>query len=203
MNKSAKKLLDLIGQIEAVKEAYRDEVKKINADDSRSDKFKAAERAKAKEEAAAKLGALSESASEHVDRLKSDYTYHFTNFDYTDPRIMAAVQLIKTTGGKNLPASAWEQMRADFATSPASLEFLANTANEVGAHEGSITLQEDAKAGHMAETFPDRLSDSLYFAGNPEAGEDFSGWKYELAQIGEVIADDTERSVAARIAKDE
>ena len=110
-------------------------------------------------------------------------------FDYTDPRLLAAVNFIQANGSK-LPEAAWSKMVKDFDGKSRVLFYLSELFDSHGLTDAAITANEAAKGARMTASFPQRVADAIYYATSSDPGKnvDFSGYEKELSRIEEVLA---------------
>ena len=193
MNKNIKKLNDTMAQIEALKNQLKEQEKSIAADTSRSEQWKRSEVKKARATTAEMIQALYDGTSETLEALKADSTEYFNRFDYSDPKLSAAVSFVKANGA-GLPENAWRAMIEDFSDRPAVLRYLAELFDSSGTVEAAMAATERASAGSSSETFPQRMDDYLFYVtGAPaESSVDFSGYRSELQAFDNAISQTAE-----------
>ena len=167
-------------EMDSTRRELAETLAKISGDRDHSDSYKAAARSKAIDEARARLkdvAGKAEAALPAWEQLAAKQAA----FSYDDPKLLAAVQFIKTNGDK-LPETAWKSMIADFHNKPAVLFYLADMLDSNGVIDGAITAKETAQKIAFSANLPQRLGDSIYFVAeaDPTAHVDLSGLMREL-----------------------
>ena len=178
----SQKIRDILAEIKSVRSELIEETERIKTDWSRSDSFKADAMAEAFEEAEAKLAEIGERAEAAVLDLES-ITAVQNAFDYSNPKLLAAVQFIQSN--KTVPDAAWQQMISDFAKCPQELFYLSDLFSKNGATAAAIAAKEAAQEVAFSGGLPQRLSDKLYFVthADPSAHIDLSGIEQDLAVL--------------------
>lgn len=177
----------------AIRQALRNELADIDELDVFSDSAKASMKEKATENTKARLAAIAEATEAMVAKLEEEIGVR-NHFDYADPKLAAAVAFIQTSG-QNLPESAWTAMLKDFDGRPSELFYLSTLFNEQHLFEAAQTAKEAGQRASLSESFPQQLSDFIYFItqADPTANVDFSSYVAELDRIADVEQDDAEQ----------
>ena len=180
---TTKNIKSIFREIEAVKAGLADELRKIDADDTRSGSYKAQQREQARSNAAQLLEAILTRAESNIAELRKDAA-SAVNFDYTNPKLAAAINLIKSAG-KTLPEAAAEQIINDFRHKPAEMKYIVSLLDKNGMSMYAADAQQAADAAMTNASFPDRLDDILYYSttGDPAADIDFSGIESEMDSL--------------------
>ncbi len=178
-----KSIYNIFKEIKSVKAQLSDKLAEIDADVIHSGEYKLAMREEAREAARARLKEINVEAEGAISKLVKGAQAQDV-FDYSDPRLLSAVQFVQANGSA-LPESAWKQMVHDFDGKPKMLSYLSGLFDSCGAFEAAIAANEAARSARMTESFPQRLSDAIYYAtsADPTAEVDFSGYESELAQF--------------------
>ena len=136
--------------------------------------------AKALEEAKTKLAEIHERAEAAYPDWEA-LAAKAQAFNYADTRLLAAAQFVKMNG-KSIPENAWRQMISDYANRPAELHYLAELFDSNGVVDAALVAADTAKEITFSSTFPQRVTDSLYYICNadPHAEIDTSGIVKEL-----------------------
>ena len=184
-----KKVIDALNSIQTEKDALRESLIKISADDTRSDAWKLSEREKATEQAKEKIMQIYESCEESIRTLEMAANSLYTTFDYSNPKMLGAISFI-TNCGENIPDAAVEQIIRDFSGKAAELSFLSDLFAKHGALNASIIAKEKVKDATMNASLPQRLSDSVFYAVNNDAEKevDFSNLISEISAFADGIS---------------
>ena len=179
---------EIFNEIKAVKAALAARIAEIDADVIHSGEYKLAQREEAREEAKARLEEIGTEADEAI-RAFVARTQKQDAFDYTDPRLLAAVNFIQANGSK-LPEAAWSKMVKDFEGKSRVLFYLSELFDSHGLTDAAIVANEAAQGARMTESFPLRVADAIYYAtsSDPSRNVDFSGYEAELSRIEEALA---------------
>ena len=174
---------EVFNAIKAVKAELAEQLEKINADVIHSGNYKLAQREEARESAKQRLEEINAEADEAI-RALLEKTQEQDAFDYSDPRLLAAVQFIQANGNA-LPEAGWRQMVRDFEGRSKVLFYLSELFDSHGLVDAAIEANEAAKTAKMAESFPQRLGDAIFYAtsADPEKSVDFRGYEAELSKI--------------------
>ena len=180
IKKTANTIKSLFREIEAVKAHLAKELRRIDADDLYSENYKAQQRAKAKAAATGLLDAIMSRAEISLAELRKE-SKEPASFDYTNPKLAAAIDLIRAAG-KTLPEAAAKQIISDFKGKPAELKYLMTLFEESGMTVYAVDAAEAANEETSNASFPNRLDDILYYSttGDPTAEVDFSGIESEM-----------------------
>ena len=179
---------EIFNEIKAVKAALATRIAEIDADVIHSGEYKLAQSEEAREQAKARLAEINAEADDAI-RVLMARTEKKDAFDYTDPRLLAAVNFIQANGSK-LPEAAWSKMVKDFDGKSRVLFYLSELFDSHGLTDAAITANEAAKGARMTASFPQRVADAIYYATSSDPGKnvDFSGYEKELSRIEEVLA---------------
>lgn len=180
IKKTTNNIRSIFREIEIVKSDLAEELRKIDADDTRSGNYKAQQRAAAKEKATELLKAILARAEGNITELRTSAKGAIT-FDYTNPKLAAAITLIKSAG-KSLPDIAAEQIINDFKGKPAELKYITSLFEKSGMSVYAMDAKQAADTEMFNASFPDRLDDLLYYSttGDPTADVDFSEIENEM-----------------------
>ena len=183
VKKYTNKIKSIFRGIEVVKSDLAEELRKIDADGTRSGNYKAQQREAAKEKAAELLQDIYEHSQRDITELKKAVRSE-SAFDYTNPKLVTAMNFIMTAG-KSMPAAAAEQIIEDFKYKPAELKYLMTLFEKNGMTSYLIEAQEAVNFEMMRESLPDRLDDLLYYStdGDPTKEFDFSNIEYEIDNV--------------------
>ena len=182
-----RKIKSIFREIEIVKAELDNEIRMINADETRSGNYKAAKRNEAKEKAQKLLEDIFVNSEPHISELRKEAKNAIT-FDYNNQKLLSAMELIKATG-KFLPGQAAEQIINDFRNKPYELDFLSSIFEKNGLINAAMEAKEIANTKKLNVAFPDRLDDLLYYSttGDPSHNVDFSGIESEMDDFTAVI----------------
>ena len=185
MRNTVKNITDLFDEIQAKKADLAKRIAAIKADENTSDKYKAQQIALEIEKASKGFVEVNGRADKAVSELASR-TLKRGSFAYDDPRLLAAINFINASKTE-IPRAAWEQMLSDLAGKPQEILYLSQLLNEHGDKAAAVAAHEQVKAFEIAESLPQRLSDSIYYACtmDPTADVSFSDYRTELANLVE------------------
>ena len=188
IKRTVSEIKSLLREVEAIKANLSEELRRIDADDTRSGSYKEVQRGKARSEATARLKALSERVEDCVTALKEN-SRNVVSFDYSNPKLAAAISFI-VSAGKDLPEAAAEQIIRDFKGHPAEMKYISG----LFAQNGLIAFASDAAEAADGEmkiaSLPERLGDKLYYSTlNPTTNDDFSGLENELDSFAAFVGE--------------
>ena len=180
-----KDVLRLFDEIATIKEALSQELIEISQNTRNSEVYKEELRRAAREKATAALADIQNKSDSIIESIRITAKNHAA-FDYSNEKLLAAIKFTEANG-KSLPEKAWKQMIADFGDKPQELLFLSTLFGKHGIIDGAIEAKEAARVELVADSLPQRLSDTIYFVctADPEAHTDFSGILSEINNIQE------------------
>lgn len=169
-----------------VKEEYKKELGRIEADTAHSENYKLEKRLESEEVARGKLEEIFSRAEKCIGELESVINGADKAFDYASPRLAGAVTFI-TANGTNTPLEACEAMINDFVGHPKELAFLASLFERNGLTAAAVSASEAASVSAAKATLPQRLSDYLFYSSKaaPDSEVDFTGFMEELDVLAE------------------
>ncbi len=189
---SIQRLKDVFNAILAEKAALKREIAEIHDLELFSGEAKLAMQRKAEDNTRIRLAEICVEAEKLVEKLQEEIGIQ-NRFDYADPKLVAAISFIQTSGTK-MPEQAWQQIVEDFDGRPSELFYLSKLFDENSLFEAAQAAKESAQQISLAESFPRRLDDYLYFvtASDPACNADFSGFVAEMDRIAGADAGEEE-----------
>lgn len=142
---------------EELNKKYLEEQSKIWNDAMKSGLAKQAALDELKAKYGAEFDKVGENIDEEVEGLKKALEGLEEEFDYTNPRLQAAINWLKL--GRKTPEGVVKQIVKDF-DRPAELEYLASVAREAGGTDNADEIEKKLST----RTAPiDRLADAFYY----------------------------------------
>ena len=178
MNK--KEIKGIFREIEQAKKVLKIELEEINDDVTRSGEYKQQQRLIAIQKAEDKLHEIRERAG------NLDFTIQETEFDYSNPDLLAALNFIELAK-ENVTEAAVRTMIDKLADKPKELAFLGDVLGNKRMIEYAALVNEAVTEQKAKSTLPQRLDDVIYYAtdGNPEKEVSFAEIEAELDAVSE------------------
>jgi len=179
--KKATLIKELVNRYHVIQNTLQDQLQEINADVEHSTSWKAVKKNEAMDKAQTRILQVYDDIEMALIGLNELRDKQFA-FDYSDPKLLGAVQFIKTNG-RHLPESAWKQMIQDYRNKPAVLFYLSDLFGKSELVDAAIAAKDAANTISFSANLPQRISDSMYYithAADPTGYVDTSGIMREL-----------------------
>ncbi|MCR4606694.1 MAG: hypothetical protein K5771_03100 [Oscillospiraceae bacterium] len=169
----------LFNEINAVKAELRKELSEITDNNMWSSEYKIQQRVVAREKAIERLNSIKLKSEDAL----SEMNFQPDPFDYTNPKMLEALNFINAAGNK-LPEAAVSAMLDAFKGKAEELKFLKKVFESNLLYEYAVIADEAAKEASKGKDFQQKLGDFLYYSAgaDPEKEIDFSGIDKELEE---------------------
>ena len=169
----AEQIKSLFSEIDSVKAGLRQQVEAIRADASRSQDWKQAQAGEAEDAARRRLEGIAMKAEKALPEWEK-VIQQADRFDYADPNLRAAIELIHSSGA-DLPAEVCRQIGQDFQAQQGALAYMVTKLSNAGNSGGAMALDEARQGRTVSPDLVRRVSDAVYYACLDVNGSDAAG----------------------------